>query len=85
MRYHNGYTLIEVLVVLLLILVLTGLLLPVAQTSMEKMRISKAMADIAKIEAAAEAYQSQYGVYPAEVSSDKVPVSKLEEFMVFPS
>lgn len=80
-----GYTLIEVLVVVLIISILIGLLLPVGQTVLDKMRISRAKADIAKIEAAAESYNSTHGAYPLETASDTVPVSKLEEFMDFPA
>lgn len=81
----TGFTLIEILTVVLILAVIIGIALPVAQTAFEKMRISQARSDIAGVELALEGYKTQHGEYPNASPAERVPVDDLDEFMKFPA
>lgn len=67
---HNAqiqaFTLIEILTVIIIIGVLTGILLPVLSTARTRGRVANTKADIAAIEQAAEAFKSDMGIYPPD-------------------
>lgn len=79
-----GFTLMEFLVVLSIVAVMVAIIVPVAQTSFEKMRIHQTQADIAKLEIAIEAYKSQNGKYPDPSPAESIPVIALSPYMKFP-
>lgn len=82
----SSFTLTELLFVIAIIAVLVALIVPVAQTAFEKMRIHQTEADISSLEVALESYKSKYGVYPDASPAQRVPVgSCLDEFMKFPA
>jgi prepilin-type N-terminal cleavage/methylation domain-containing protein len=65
---RRGFTLIELMVVIVIILLLSGLLFKIAGLVGDKAARGRAIADIQKIENALNEYYSEYGIYP--------PVSK---------
>ncbi|MBI1871361.1 MAG: type II secretion system protein GspG [Chlamydiae bacterium] len=83
-----GFTITEMLVVVVIVGIILAMSLPTAKTSFEKMRIHQTQTDIAKLEMALEGYKSKYGVYPNAGSGQSVPRSALEnstdQFMHFP-
>lgn len=76
---------IELLVAVMIIAILLAILLPVAHTALQKMRIHQVQADIVSVEAALEGYKSQYGKYPSPNPTDRIPVTDLSPFMKFPT
>jgi general secretion pathway protein G len=59
-----AFTLLEVLAVVLLIAILTGLVLGVGGRAIENGRVARAKAELAAIAAALDAYRRTYGDYP---------------------
>jgi len=60
----EGFTLIEMLVVILIILLLSGMLLKIAGLVSGKAARGKAVADIANLESALAEYYAEYNIYP---------------------
>jgi len=67
-RYNAGFTLIELVVVVGLILILTGLVLSTVGYARKKAARARAETEIAAMSAALESYKADNGIYPA--SSD---------------
>src|SRR6184192_108534 len=67
-RHYNAFTLIELVVVVGLILVLTGLVLSTVGYARKKGARARAETEIAAMAAALESYKADNGVYPS--SSD---------------
>jgi prepilin-type N-terminal cleavage/methylation domain-containing protein len=63
-RRYDGFTLIEMLVVILIILLLSGMLFKIASLVSGKAARAKAVADIAKLESALAEYYAEYNIYP---------------------
>lgn len=82
--HESGFTLLEMLSVVVIIAVVIAIILPVAKTSFEKMRIHQAQADIAALESALEGYKSAAGTYPIADPAYRVPVKDLKLYMKFP-
>jgi prepilin-type N-terminal cleavage/methylation domain-containing protein len=61
-----GFTLIEVVMVIAIILILAGLVLAVSGFVQEKGKRSRAEAEIAAISAALESYKADNGIYPRD-------------------
>jgi general secretion pathway protein G len=59
-----AFTLLELLVVIALVAVLTGIVLGVGRRAVESGRVARAKAEIAALGAALETYQRTYGDYP---------------------
>ncbi len=59
-----GFTLVELLVTLIIIMILTGLIVGVAKYASTKAATSRTQAEIAAMEMALEHYKSDNGVYP---------------------
>jgi prepilin-type N-terminal cleavage/methylation domain-containing protein len=66
----GGFTLIEVLIVITIILVLAGLILATSSYVQTKGKRSRAEAEIAAISAALENYKADNGIYPRDATSD---------------
>ena len=81
----KAFTLTEMLFVMAIIAIVISIIIPVAQTAVNKSRIHQAQTDIASIEMALEGYKAKYGVYPDASPANRVPVASLSEFMKFPS
>jgi general secretion pathway protein G len=64
-RRKNGFTLIEILVVLVIIMILAGIIIAAAKYAQTKAARSRAQAEIATMETALESYKNDNGIYPA--------------------
>jgi len=67
---RRGFTIVEVLVVMAIILVLAGLVLATSSYVHNKGARSRAEAEIAAMSAALENYKADNGVYPVDISVD---------------
>jgi prepilin-type N-terminal cleavage/methylation domain-containing protein len=61
---HNGFTLIEMLLVIVIILILAGLLLGGINMAIRKAEINKAQTTAFQLATAFRNYQSEYGTWP---------------------
>lgn len=66
----HGFTLVELLTVIAIIAILTGLVLGIAGYASRKASIARAEADVAQIRDALEEYRTEYGGYPEAISND---------------
>jgi type II secretion system protein G len=64
-RSKAGFTLIEILVVLVILLILAGIVVGAAKYAITKGATSRAQAEIASMENALESYKSDNGIYPS--------------------
>ncbi len=69
-RSRAGFTVVELIVVLTIILVLAGLVLATSKYVRDKGARSRAEAEIAAMSAALESYKADNGVYPVDASVD---------------
>src|SRR6267378_2034515 len=69
-RLYNAFTLIELVVVLGLILVLTGLVLSTVGYARKKGARARAETEIAAMSAACESYKSDNAVYPRDPTAN---------------
>jgi prepilin-type N-terminal cleavage/methylation domain-containing protein len=70
----NAFTLLELMVVIAIIVVLAGLLFPVAQSVLERAKKVQAKNDLTQIVIAVNAFYTEYGKYPlkdADQGSEK--------------
>jgi len=63
-KCQKGFTLIEILVVIVILTILAGIVVGAAKYAMTKAARSRAQAEIATMENALENYKSDNGVYP---------------------
>jgi len=61
---QNGFTLMELMVVIAIIVLLAGIMTPNVARRLEKAKMTKAEADIAAIEGAIAMYENDLGTYP---------------------
>jgi prepilin-type N-terminal cleavage/methylation domain-containing protein len=66
----GGFTIVEVLVAMAIILVLAGLILATSSYVSNKGARSRAEVEIAAMSAALENYKTDYGVYPSDITID---------------
>ena len=66
---RSGFTLIEILVVLVIILILAALTIGATKYALTRACTSRAQGEIATIEAALESYKTDVGVYPPSTSN----------------
>jgi type II secretory pathway pseudopilin PulG len=69
-RHYNAFTLIELVVVVGLILVLTGLVLSTAGYARKKSARTRAETEIAALSAACESYKADNAVYPSDTNTN---------------
>lgn len=63
-RVRSGFTMIELIVVILIILALAALLLPAVMSALGKANFVSQVKDMGDLTAALDAFKSKYGVYP---------------------
>ncbi len=63
-EWRRGFTLVELLVVIVIIGILASLVVGLSGTASRKMRESRTRAELVAIETAIEAYKSKFGHYP---------------------
>jgi prepilin-type N-terminal cleavage/methylation domain-containing protein len=63
-RVRSGFTMIELIVVILIILALAALLLPAVMSALGRANFVSQVDDMGKLTAALEAFKSKYGMYP---------------------
>lgn len=73
----NGFTLVEILVVLAILLFLAAISLPVAHRARNKATNAKTRTIIAQIEAALSLYENDFGDYPENQESGNQPLTRL--------
>src|SRR6267154_6616731 len=69
-RYCNAFTLIELILVVGIILVLTGLVLSTVGYARKKSARARAETEIAAMSAACESYKADNGVYPRDTTNN---------------
>src|SRR5437016_7611828 len=69
-RHYNAFTLIELVVVVGLILVLTGLVLSTVGYARKKGARARAETEIAAMSAACEGYKADNGIYPRDTTNN---------------
>src|SRR5438309_2220520 len=70
-RHYNAFTLIELVVVVGLILVLTGLVLSTVGYARKKGARARAETEIAAMSAACESYKSDNAIYPRDNTTNQ--------------
>jgi len=61
---RRGFTMIELIVVIMIILVLAAFLLPAVTSALGKARLVQQVDDMGKLSAGLDAFKSRYGTYP---------------------
>ncbi len=69
---RNGFTIIELLIVMAIIIVLAGLILATSGYVQDKGKRSRAEAEIAAMSAALESYKADNGVYPQNEATNSL-------------
>jgi general secretion pathway protein G len=67
-----GFTLIEILVVLVIIMILVGIVASASKYAMGKAARSRAQSEIAMMETALESYKSDNGIYPTSTGANRL-------------
>ena len=69
-RKQKGFTLVELLIVVIVLAVLAGIVIPQFSTSTDDAKLSVVQSDLSTIRASVELYYHQHnGVYPGDVTS----------------
>src|SRR5947208_11597536 len=69
----HGFTLIELIVVILIIATLAALLVPAAQRTLDRAKSAQAKNDVTQIVTAVNAYYTEYGKYP--IATNDTPLA----------
>jgi len=65
MKKHNGFTLLELLTVIAIIIILAGILIPAVGIVRQKAKAARAQADIESLSIALKMYEADFGTFPA--------------------
>jgi len=85
-RQNNaGFTIIELLVVIGIIAILSGLLLPALGGARESARVTRVHSDLRQITVALQLYQHQYNVFPPARTYCASMMSSLDDYNHLPS
>jgi prepilin-type N-terminal cleavage/methylation domain-containing protein len=71
-RHVHGFTLIELIVVILIIATLAALLVPAAQRTVDRAKSAQAKNDVTQIVTAVNAYYTEYGKYPIATDNSQI-------------
>src|SRR6266404_6028113 len=71
----DGFTLIELIVVILIIATLAALLVPAASRTLDRAKSAQAKNDVTQIVTAVNAYYTEYGKYPIYYATPPVTPS----------
>ncbi|MBI3884572.1 MAG: prepilin-type N-terminal cleavage/methylation domain-containing protein [Opitutae bacterium] len=82
---RRAFTLLELLVVIGIIAILSGIVLGVGRRASESGKIARAKAEMAALSTALEAYKSQYGDYPQTADSARLLQSLLGKLGPLPA
>lgn len=77
MKKTRGFTIVELIVVVSIIVIITGIVLASLTTARAKSRDTKRISDIANIQLALALYLNKYGTYPAVTG-----VSNLTSYLI---
>ena len=69
---QKGFTLLELLIVITIIVMLASLLIPAGSKARERARMAKAKSHISALELAITAFQTDFGYYPTNQSGGSV-------------
>ena len=72
----HGFTLIELIVVILIIATLAALLVPAAQRTLDRAKSAQAKNDVTQIVTAVNAYYTEYGKYPIATNDTALTVTQ---------
>jgi len=78
-RRTTGFSLVEIMVVIGIISILSGVILPLIPKAKEKAYFAKSEAEFKSINTALEIYRDEYNSYPGDVSRSLPP--GIEEFL----
>ena len=65
-EFRAGYTLVELMIVMVIIITLVSLVFPVASTLKQKRLLRMAQAELQQMETAIKTYKAQLGFYPPD-------------------
>lgn len=77
-RATGGFTLLELLVVVGIILILIGIAAPPLLNSLVRAKVAKAWGDIRSLETALESYRIDWDAYPSESEAEYLSVDRFE-------
>ena len=79
MRSRPGFTLVELLLVMMIIVILIGLLLPAVQSAREAARRTQCLNNLMQLGIAMGTYASSHSVLPPGVVNETGPIKNLPE------
>ncbi len=76
-----GFTLMEMLVVVAILVVLAGAAVPIYLSYLEDSRVDRARLDVKSIEGAVDAYYTKYGSYPNSLNDLVQPMDGVRPYL----
>jgi general secretion pathway protein G len=82
-KHEKGFTLVEILIVVIILAVLAGMIIPQFSSSTEEAKLSTLRADLATLRSSTELYYHQHNsIYPGAVASGYGTSSTEAEYLV---